>query len=171
MIIRTSTEADYDLLPELEARSDKSFSHLPGFADLIGQPGITEGLGPHTRPGTELFMAETDAPIGFVYAYDLDDCCFVGQISVVPEAQGAGAGTGLLDALWHNARARGRRGITLTTFADIPWNAPFYARRGFHELEPAEMGPALAACFEKDVADWSRYGRRCAMGRFFAPDA
>ncbi len=169
MIIRTGTEADYALLEDIEARSDRTFLKVDGFEDLIGQPGITSGVGPDTRPGTALFLAETGTLIGFVYAYDLDDCSFVGQISVVPEAQGIGAGTALLQALWHDALRRGRRGITLTTYADVPWNAPYYSRRGFHELTPAEMGPEFSAYFETDVADWSRYGRRCAMGRFFAP--
>ncbi|WP_411757210.1 hypothetical protein [Streptomyces venezuelae] len=33
--------------------------------------------------------------------------------------------------------------LTLTTFADVPWNAPYYARIGFRPLADAELTPAL----------------------------
>jgi hypothetical protein len=38
--------------------------------------------------------------------------------------------------------------MTLTTFRDVPWNAPFYARRGFAEvLDPS---PGLAAVRDRE---------------------
>lgn len=168
MIIRTGTEADYALLPELEARSDATYLSLPGFEALMGQPNITGATGPDTDPGAVLFMAETDAPIGFVYAHDLDDCSFIVQIAVVPEAQGLGAGSALLAALMDAARKAGKRGVTLTTYVNVPWNAPYYGRRGFRILDTAETGPGLRAYLAKDVARWSDFGERCAMGLFFA---
>jgi hypothetical protein len=33
--------------------------------------------------------------------------------------------------------------VTLTTYRDIPWNAPFYRRLGFEELTAAELTPDL----------------------------
>ena len=168
MIIRTGTEADYRLLPGLEARSDETYLSLPGFEKLMGQPNITAETGPASHPGSVLFIAEHgDVPVGFVYAHDLDDCSFIAQIAVVPEAQGAGAGSALLAALRDAAQTGGRRGVTLTTYVDVPWNAPFYARRGFRRLAPDEMGPGLAASLARDVARWSRFGERCAMGLHF----
>ncbi len=35
--------------------------------------------------------------------------------------------------------------MTLTTFASLPWNAPFYERLGFRRLAGAERGGRLAA--------------------------
>jgi hypothetical protein len=35
--------------------------------------------------------------------------------------------------------------VTLTTFRDVPWNAPFYARLGFRILEPSAWTPGLMA--------------------------
>jgi GNAT superfamily N-acetyltransferase len=170
MIIRTGTDKDYGLLDEIEARSDRTFLQLPGFEALIDEPRMADDLGPGRHPGALLFIAESDAPVGFAHVQDLDDCTHITQISVVPEAQGQGAGTGLLNAIATAAKTGRKRGVTLTTFRDVPWNAPFYARRGFHILDNAEMGPGLRATFADDVKLVSRYGRRCAMGRFFAPD-
>ena len=45
------------------------------------------------------------------------------------------------------ARAR-YPAITLTTYADVPWNAPYYARRGFVEI--SEFGPGLRAERERE---------------------
>jgi hypothetical protein len=53
--------------------------------------------------------------------------------------------------------------LTLTTFRHVPFNAPFYARRGFAEIPAHEQGPELVA----QLADEARRGldpaRRVAM--------
>jgi len=165
--IRAGTADDFALLPDLEARSDQSYLTLPGFGALLDEINITDDAGPDTEPGTLLFIAESDAPIGFVYAYDTDDCTFISQIAVVPEAQKHGAGTALLQAIANAAQQAGKRGVTLMTYRDVPWNAPFYAKRGYNVLTPAEMGPELSARFARDVTRWSKFGERCAMGLFF----
>jgi hypothetical protein len=36
----------------------------------------------------------------------------------------------------------------LTTFAHVPWNAPYYARLGFAVLTSDELGPELRATRE-----------------------
>ena len=41
------------------------------------------------------------------------------------------------------ARGAGYRQVTLTTFRDVAWNAPFYARCGFRELPLADASPEL----------------------------
>ena len=35
--------------------------------------------------------------------------------------------------------------MTLTTFADAPWNGPYYRRLGWRDLPAAELGPELAS--------------------------
>ncbi len=48
-------------------------------------------------------------------------------------------------AVCDGARARGIATVTLCTFRDIPWNAPFYQRLGFRILDEDELTPGLAA--------------------------
>ena len=55
----------------------------------------------------------------------------------------------LLDAACAWARDNGYRAITLTTYADVAWNAPFYSARGFVEL--TELTPELV-----EIRDWER---------------
>lgn len=33
--------------------------------------------------------------------------------------------------------------LTLTTFAHIPWDAPYYARLGFETISPDQLTPGL----------------------------
>ena len=49
-------------------------------------------------------------------------------------------GAALLDAVAGLARARGWPALTLSTFKDVPFNAPYYARLGFAEVEALTPG-------------------------------
>jgi hypothetical protein len=52
--------------------------------------------------------------------------------------------------------------VTLTTFRDVPWNGPFYAKLGFRELR--HLSPGLAAMREHErlIGD-DDFGPRIAM--------
>ncbi len=56
--------------------------------------------------------------------------------------------------IWRTARQQGYRraragahgglpALTLTTFAEVPWNAPYYEPCGFRRLAEAEITPGL----------------------------
>ncbi|WP_234401573.1 GNAT family N-acetyltransferase [Thermobifida halotolerans] len=83
-------------------------------------------------------------PVGLAALTVLDGDAHLEQIAVRPDHGRRGIGTALLEAACAEARRLGHRRITLTTFRDLPWNAPWYARHGFAELPEAEWGPQLA---------------------------
>jgi len=60
------------------------------------------------------------------------------------EAQGQGLGKALVQATLALAHDRGLPAVTLSTFRDIPWNGPFYAKLGFQEVAVADLNPRLA---------------------------
>lgn len=39
----------------------------------------------------------------------------------------------------------GRNAITLTTYADVPWNRPLYEHLGFRVMDKSEIGDQLRA--------------------------
>ena len=45
-------------------------------------------------------------------------------------------------------RKHGHTTLTLSTYRDVPFNAPYYLRLGFRTLEPHEVTPALARVIE-----------------------
>jgi hypothetical protein len=68
-----------------------------------------------------------------------------------------------LEAVIEPARDLGLNALTLTTFRDVPWNAPFYARFGFETLAPGELDPRLEAILRAEIAHGIPGDRRCAM--------
>jgi N-acetylglutamate synthase-like GNAT family acetyltransferase len=68
-----------------------------------------------------------------------------------------------LIACAEHARKLGLTSLTLTTFRDVPWNAPFYARLGFEIV--TELTPELRQKREEEAAHGLAYDSRCAMRR------
>lgn len=89
------------------------------------------------------------------------------QIAVRPSAQGQGVGRMLLRAAMGAALHRGAGELTLMTYADMPWNGPWYASQGFVEVTP-DSHPGLWAGLERfrDIEaglGLAAAGRRIAM--------
>lgn len=67
------------------------------------------------------------------------------QIDVLPEHGGRGVGRALMSGVERWAFENGVAELTLTTYRDVPWNAPFYMRLGFTIIEPTELDADLSA--------------------------
>ena len=87
---------------------------------------------------------DDDRPIAYLLSMAVDDCAHIDQVSVEPGHARRGIGAALIDHLASIARDEGRPALSLTTFVDVPWNAPYYARLGFDVVQPAAYGPQLA---------------------------
>jgi hypothetical protein len=55
--------------------------------------------------------------------------------------------------------------VTLTTFRDVPWNMPFYAKLGFLEIHPEELSGALRSVVEDEARRGLDPARRVIMRR------
>ncbi len=54
--------------------------------------------------------------------------------------------------------------LTLTTFTEVPWNAPYYARCGFRLLDDAELTPGLREIRAHEAAHGlDRWPRACML--------
>ena len=119
----------------------------PRIAERADDPPPTlDQLGTWIESGRAWVAADdTDEPVGFVLVDVVDGLGHVEEIAVRPDRQGLGYGEALLReaAIW--CVATSRPGLTLTTFADVEWNRPYYERRGFRVLDDDEIGPELAA--------------------------
>ena len=69
---------------------------------------------------------EHDAPVGFLSAEAVAErTLHIHEMSVSESFQGQGIGRALLGAAIEWAAAHRFAALTLTTFHDVPWNAPF----------------------------------------------
>ena len=71
-------------------------------------------------------------------------------------------GRALLAHAADHAREEGLTALTLTTFTDVPWNAPYYARLGFRPLPEADLTPGLREIRRAEAAHGlNRWPRVC----------
>jgi hypothetical protein len=84
---------------------------------------------------------------------------------VHPRQQGSGLGRALLDAVASWARERQCAGLSLTTFRDVPWNAPLYEHLGFTVIGPGDLTPGLAELVAHEAALGLDVAPRVAMRR------
>ncbi len=96
-------------------------------------------------------LAPSGAPVGFAHVERIGACAHLEELDVHPDHGRRGLGTALVRAVCDFARTEGLPGVTLTTYRDVPWNAPFYARLGFRELAPGEYGADLARLVREEA--------------------
>jgi GNAT superfamily N-acetyltransferase len=135
---------------------------LPEVAD--GEPPSLDVLARYASDG-RCWVAVDDAagPIGYVLVDSVDGNAHVEQVSVHPAHQGAGVGRALMERVSAWARETGMPAVTLTTFSDVPWNAPLYRHMGFRVLREDELGPGLRAVRDDETAHGLDPARRACM--------
>jgi GNAT superfamily N-acetyltransferase len=163
-LIRIATLADAAALPPIERAAGTRFRTLPDLAWIADGEPMSEEAHRHLIAQGSCWVAEEGGkPIGFLAAERAGPELHIVELSVLPDRQGQGIGRALIEAALARAHNDGLTAVTLTTFRDVPWNAPFYARIGFGEVPPLALSARLAAI----RADESRHGlpaeRRCAM--------
>ncbi|WP_150242332.1 GNAT family N-acetyltransferase [Nocardiopsis quinghaiensis] len=136
---------------------------------------------PPDDPGEMLAHAErvlvaddpvTGAPVvGLAATVTVDGHPHLEQLAVRPGHGGRGVGGALLGAVCAEAAAAGHTRLTLTTFRDLPWNGPWYARRGFTVLPREEWGPGLEQVWETEERAGVRVLPRVVMVRELSPPA
>jgi predicted N-acetyltransferase YhbS len=87
----------------------------------------------------------------------------IAELSVAGDWQRRGVGRRLIAAVAAEAKRRGASRLTLTTFAEVPWNAPYYRRLGFRPIAAEHLTPALRRHLAEDLAHGFAADSRCAM--------
>ena len=145
-VIRPPAPAELGLVIEIEHRANRAFADhgLPEIADDAA--GTAEELEAYRATGRAwVAVDERGLPIAYILTAEMDGALHIEQVSVDPAHARRGIGAELIEHVCDLAGADGRASVTLTTFRDIPWNAPYYARLGFRELAEDEWGPQLRA--------------------------
>ncbi|MDN3646456.1 GNAT family N-acetyltransferase [Pontixanthobacter aestiaquae] len=166
--LRLARPDDADALPAIELSAGTLFTSDPDLGDAAGQHAICPEQ--HRRligKGHCLVALSGDEIIGFLASEPHRRQLHIVEVSVHADYQGRGIGAGLMRAAKIDAHNSGFTALTLTTFRDVAWNAPFYSRLGFVEIEDLEAHPRLAAELEKEAAHSLPRERRCAMIQFF----
>ena len=138
--IRPADAADLPVLAEIDRRAE-SLYRVAGI-DLPVIPFPSDAL----HDAKAVFVASRP-PVGYVRVDEVDGLAHIEGLAVIPGQMRTGIGSGLLEAACEWAAAHGYPAVTLITFADVPWNAPFYRERGFVPVDT--LTPELA-----ELRDW-----------------
>ena len=163
MRIRLATRAELPALQDIERAAGAPFRGLgmPEIAD--DEPPALDVLERYRRAGRcWVAVDESDLPAAYLLAEPVDGALHIEQVSVHPRAARRGVGRALLAHAADHAREEGLTALTLTTFTDVPWNAPYYARLGFRPLPEADLTPGLREIRRAEAAHGlNRWPRVC----------
>lgn len=165
--LRLARPEDAELMPAIEAAASVAFADDPDLADLDFDDGWEPPeLARLIRKGHCLVSHVGDEMAGFLVSEPFSRELHIWEMDVHPRFQKRGIGAGLIRAAQIDARNSGFRALTLTTFRDLAWNGPFYARLGFDEVTALDAHPRLAGELANEVDDGLPADRRCAMIHF-----
>jgi GNAT superfamily N-acetyltransferase len=151
--VRSARGVEAATLRVIERRAGEQFRRV-GLDDIADEePAPVETLIGYANAGRcWVAFDENDEPVGYVVVDEVDANAHIEQVSVDPDREGTGVGRRLVERARNWAQDSGRNAVTLTTFADIPWNAPLYAHLGFVVLDEDDIGPELHALRREESA-------------------
>jgi predicted N-acetyltransferase YhbS len=139
---RLARPDEIDTIRALERASAQRFV---GLMDALAadEPSPAPVLAARIERGGLVVAAKGETIVGFVMFRPLEDRLYVEQLDVLPAFEGRRIGAALLDATAERARAAGLAGLSLSTFREVAWNAPYYRRLGFVAVVDDALTPGM----------------------------
>jgi GNAT superfamily N-acetyltransferase len=147
------TRADVPAASVVSGRAGERFRAVgePRIAACADDPPFSPAeLEPYVEAGRAWVAVERETVVGYLIVDIVDGCAHIEEVDVLPEAGGRGHGARLIEEMATWARSSGLGGVTLTTFRDVPWNAPWYARLGFRVLPDDELTRGLRRLISRE---------------------
>lgn len=166
--ITAARPGDLALLPSIELAAAKLLEgHAP--TSVLAETTSHEVLERVQRLGQLWVALDGEVPVGFAHVEIFEPrSAHLDEIDVHPGHGRRGLGTNLVEAVCAWAASKGYESVTLSTFRDVPWNRPFYARLGFEIIPTEALTPALRAVVEDETRRGLDSGSRVVMRRLVA---
>jgi putative acetyltransferase len=148
--IATARPADLPLLPAIELAAARLL--LGRAPESLLTEVTSQAVLRKAQSLGQLWVAlADDVPVGFAHVEILEaGSAHLEEIDVHPDHGRRGVGTMLVQTVCEWAANAGYGSVTLSTFRDVPWNMPFYARLGFEVIPTDSLTPALRAAVEDE---------------------
>lgn len=152
MRIRAVRPNELPLLQEIERAAGRCFRDI-GMPEIADDEPLPLGELARYQLAGLAWAAVTDAdfPVAYLIADRVEGNIHVEQVSVHPDSSRRGIGRSLLDHLADHATREGTPALTLTTFTQVPWNAPYYSRCGFQILDDSTLTLGLRRIREREA--------------------
>lgn len=152
-MIRQARPDDLPELREVERAAGKAFRGLG--MDVVADdepPTVAELATFQADSRAWVYTDADDRPVAYLLVDVVDGEAHIEQVSVHPEYGRRGIGRGLVDVARDWAVAHGLPALSLTTYAEVPWNGPYYARLGFEFVPPDQVTGGLRAIRAAEAA-------------------
>jgi GNAT superfamily N-acetyltransferase len=172
-LIRSLQTDDIGRVREIEDAAGEAFRGL-GMVSVADDPApAADVLAGYVR--TDRGWVWTPGPAETAGAYLIadivDSCAHIAQVSVHPDCAHRRIGGRLIEAAAAWALAHDLDALTLTTFRDVPWNAPYYWRLGFRPVPEHRLGPGLREICDDEARAGLDAWPRVVMRRELPPFA
>ncbi|ASU77729.1 GNAT family N-acetyltransferase [Actinopolyspora erythraea] len=164
-MIRNARPDELSALRDIETAAGAAFREIGMHEVADDEPPTTVELAAFQSDGRAWVAVDaTDRPVAYLLVSLVDGDAHIDQVSVHPGHARRGLGRALIEVAVGWARGRGLPGVTLTSFARVPWNAPYYERLGFHFLPDERLTSGLRAIRDEESArgldNWPRVAMR-----------
>jgi len=103
--------------------------------------------------------------VGFVMFEPQPTRIYIQELDVLTSHAGRRIGAALIEEVARIARTRQLTQLVLSTYRDVPWNAPYYRRLGFRDIDTSELDAALLARRDAHIARGLDESKRVFMRR------
>ncbi|QGR85268.1 GNAT family N-acetyltransferase [Burkholderia multivorans] len=154
--IRPATREDAPAMAAVQIAAAQRFRALGMHGIADGGPTDAADVLARIDAGHAYVAIDTDAQhtcVGFAFYRLLDaQRLYLEELDVAPSHAGRRIGARLIEHVMACAAQQAIAQIVLSTFRDVPWNAPYYARLGFRVLDDAMLDDTLRAIRAHHVA-------------------
>jgi GNAT superfamily N-acetyltransferase len=161
--ITAARDRDVDQLAAIELAAARLLTgHAP--ESVLNETTSQDVLENAQRAGHLWVVLADDDPVGFALVEEIEPhAVHLEEVDVSPEHGRRGIGTRLVMHVCQWAAATGYESVSLTTFRDVPWNMPFYARLGFTVVPASTLSPALRRIIDEEGRRGLDVSRRVVM--------
>jgi GNAT superfamily N-acetyltransferase len=164
--IRPAGTEDLVRLAEIERAAAKLFLDTP-YAFLVDDEPLSLDFVVEQFQSGRVWVAvdDRDIAVGYAIAQEVDQADYLRQIDVHPACGRRGIRRTLVECVCVWARSQNYSRLLLSTFLDIGWNAPFYAKLGFQIVPEVNQGSGVQQIRRKESEAGLPIDRRVMMYR------
>jgi GNAT superfamily N-acetyltransferase len=164
--IRSARMEELPLLSGIEQSAARLFLDTP-YAFLVNDKPLSLDFVQQQFSAGRVWVAVDchETVLGYEIAREVDETFYLQQIDVEPEHGRRGIGSALVKTVCDRAKQQGYEIVSLSTFRDLPWNAPFYSKLGFHPVDEAKLTTGFQQIRLKELQAGLPIGDRVILHR------
>jgi GNAT superfamily N-acetyltransferase len=164
--IRSAHAEELTLLAQIERSAAVLFLNTP-YAFLVNDEPLSLDFVQQRFQAGQVWVAvdRQDVVVGFAITREVDSTIYLQEMDVDPAHGRRGLGSTLVETVCDWAQLQGYWAISLSTFRDLPWNAPFYSKLGFRILDESELTTGFQQIRRQEVEAGLPIFKRVIMWR------